>query len=125
VATPAQAQAVADTISHRLLAPGGLATSLNREVVGLRNYGFDKRVKTIATHWVGENIAGCATDESPGQRTYGSARVRPPDRQQRPALAGLSRFGVSLKLGPRSIWGFFLAERSRSGMAAAADMRYM
>jgi neutral trehalase len=28
VATPAQAQAVADTISHRLLAPGGLATSL-------------------------------------------------------------------------------------------------
>ena len=38
---------------------------------------------------------------------------------------GLSRFGVSLKLGPRSIWGFFLAERSPSGMAAAADMRYM
>ena len=37
-------------------------------VVGLRNYGFDKLVKTIATHWVGENIAGCATDESPGQR---------------------------------------------------------
>jgi alpha,alpha-trehalase len=75
LATPAQAQAVADTISHRLLAPGGLATSLIESgqqwdapngwaplqwmaVVGLRNYGFDNLAETIATRWVGENIAG-------------------------------------------------------------------
>jgi alpha,alpha-trehalase len=75
LATPAQAQAVADTISQRLLAPGGLATSLIESgqqwdapngwaplqwmaVVGLRNYGFDKLADTIATRWVGENIAG-------------------------------------------------------------------
>ena len=75
LATPAQAQAVADTISHRLLAPGGLATSLIESgqqwdapngwaplqwmaVVGLRNYGFDELAGTIATRWVGENIAG-------------------------------------------------------------------
>ena len=36
------------------------------------------------------------------------------------------RVSVSLSnLAPDPIWGFFLAERSRSGMAAAADMRYM
>ncbi len=75
LATPAQAQVVADTISHRLLAPGGLATSLIESgqqwdapngwaplqwmaVVGLRNYGFDELAETIATRWVGENIAG-------------------------------------------------------------------
>ena len=75
LATPVQAQAVADTISERLLAPGGLATSLIESgqqwdapngwaplqwmaVVGLRNYGFDKLAETIATRWVGENIAG-------------------------------------------------------------------
>jgi alpha,alpha-trehalase len=27
-------------------------------VVGLRNYGFDTLAETIATRWVGENIAG-------------------------------------------------------------------
>jgi alpha,alpha-trehalase len=75
LATPVQAQAVADTIGERLLAPGGLATSLIESgqqwdapngwaplqwmaVVGLRNYGFDKLAETIATRWVGENIAG-------------------------------------------------------------------
>jgi len=75
LATAAQAQAVASTISYRLLAPGGLATSLIESgqqwdapngwaplqwmaVVGLRNYGFDKLAETIATRWVGENIAG-------------------------------------------------------------------
>ena len=75
LATPAQVQAVADTISQRLLAPGGLATSLIESgqqwdapngwaplqwmaVVGLRNYGFDELAETIATRWVKENIAG-------------------------------------------------------------------
>ena len=58
LATLAQAHAVADTVSRKLLAPGGLATSLVESgqqwdapngwaplqweaVVGLRNYGFD------------------------------------------------------------------------------------
>lgn len=75
LATPEQAQAVADTVSRRLLAPGGLATSLIESgqqwdapngwaplqwmaVVGLRNYGFGTLAETIATRWVGENIAG-------------------------------------------------------------------
>ncbi len=75
LATPAQAQAVADTVSHRLLSPGGLATSLIESgqqwdapngwaplqwmaVIGLRNYGFDALAETIATRWVKENIAG-------------------------------------------------------------------
>jgi alpha,alpha-trehalase len=75
LATPAQAQAVADTVSRKLLASGGLATSLIESgqqwdapngwaplqwmaVVGLRNYGFDALAETIATRWVGENIAG-------------------------------------------------------------------
>ncbi|HEY1934430.1 MAG TPA: alpha,alpha-trehalase TreA [Acetobacteraceae bacterium] len=75
LATPAQAQAVAGTVSRKLLASGGLATSLIESgqqwdapngwaplqwmaVVGLRNYGFDALAETIATRWVGENIAG-------------------------------------------------------------------
>jgi alpha,alpha-trehalase len=75
LATPAQAQVVEDTVSRKLLAPGGLATSLVESgqqwdapngwaplqwmaVVGLRNYGFDTLAETIATRWVGENIAG-------------------------------------------------------------------
>lgn len=73
--TPARAKAVADTISQRLLAPGGLATSQTESgqqwdapngwaplqwmaVVGLRNYGFGVLAETIATRWVEENIAG-------------------------------------------------------------------
>ena len=81
LATPAQAQAVADTVSHRLLSPGGLATSLIESgqqwdapngwaplqwmaVIGLRNYGFDALAETIATRWVGENIAGYEKEES-------------------------------------------------------------
>jgi alpha,alpha-trehalase len=75
LATPAQAHAVADTVSRKLLAPGGLATSVVESgqqwdapngwaplqweaVVGLRNYGSDTLAETIATRWVGENIAG-------------------------------------------------------------------
>jgi alpha,alpha-trehalase len=75
LATPAQAHAVADAVNRKLLAPGGLATSLVESgqqwdtpngwaplqweaVVGLRNYGFDTLAETIATRWVGENVAG-------------------------------------------------------------------
>ncbi|WP_428484963.1 alpha,alpha-trehalase TreA [Rhodopila sp.] len=70
-----QAQRVASTIRTRLLDAGGLATTLIDSgqqwdapngwaplqwlaVIGLRNYGFTKLAKEIATRWVTENIAG-------------------------------------------------------------------
>jgi alpha,alpha-trehalase len=73
VATTPEADVVAQTVSAKLLAPGGLATSLVNSgqqwdapngwaplqwiaVMGLRNYGYDALAEEIATRWVGENI---------------------------------------------------------------------
>ncbi|MBV8524710.1 MAG: alpha,alpha-trehalase TreA [Acetobacteraceae bacterium] len=73
VATTSEADLVAQTVSAKLLAPGGLATSLVNSgqqwdapngwaplqwiaVMGLRNYGYDALAEEIATRWVGENI---------------------------------------------------------------------
>jgi alpha,alpha-trehalase len=75
LASAAQAEAVARMVGAKLLALGGLATTLTESgqqwdspngwaplqwiaVKGLRNYGFDALAKEIATRWVGENIAG-------------------------------------------------------------------
>jgi alpha,alpha-trehalase len=73
VASTPEADVVAQTVSAKLLAPGGLATSLVNSgqqwdapngwaplqwiaVMGLRNYGYDALAEEIATRWVGENI---------------------------------------------------------------------
>jgi alpha,alpha-trehalase len=74
VASSEQARAVANTVSSKLLAIGGLATTLIDSgqqwdapngwaplqwiaVIGLRNYNFDALAEDIASRWVGENIA--------------------------------------------------------------------
>jgi alpha,alpha-trehalase len=75
VATIDQARAVATTVQQKLLDVGGLATTLVTSgqqwdapngwaplqwvaVEGLRNYGFERLAKQIATRWVHKNIAG-------------------------------------------------------------------
>lgn len=75
VATGDQARAVATTVQQKLLDVGGLAATLVTSgqqwdapngwaplqwiaVKGLRNYGFDRLAKQIATRWVHKNIAG-------------------------------------------------------------------
>ena len=75
ISSDEQAQVVARTVSAKLLAVGGLSTTLIDSgqqwdspngwaplqwiaVIGLRNYGFDALAKEIATRWVEENIAG-------------------------------------------------------------------
>ena len=75
LATPTQAHAVAECgqpqasragrAGHKpgrerpaVDAPNGWAPLQWEAVVGLRNYGFDTLAETIATRWVGENIAG-------------------------------------------------------------------
>jgi alpha,alpha-trehalase len=79
VATQSEADIVAQTVSNKLLAPGGLATSLVDSgqqcdapngwaplqwiaVIGLRNYGYDQLAETTATRWVGENIGLYGTE---------------------------------------------------------------
>ena len=73
VASQPEADLVVQTVSSKLLAPGGLETSLVNSgqqwdapngwaplqwiaVNGLRNYGYDALAEEIATRWVGENI---------------------------------------------------------------------
>ena len=75
ISSDEQAQVVARTVSAKLLAVGGLSTTLIDSgqqwdspngwaplqwiaVIGLRNCGFDALAKEIATRWVEENIAG-------------------------------------------------------------------
>jgi alpha,alpha-trehalase len=75
VASSEEAQGVAAAVRSKLLAAGGVATTLVQSgqqwdspngwaplqwvaVIGLRNYGFDTLAKQIATRWVEENIAG-------------------------------------------------------------------
>ena len=78
VATPAQAARVADTIRTRLLKPGGMTTSLQRDdgqqwdgpngwapmqwmaVAGLRAYGQDALAAEIARRWIERQIAAYA-----------------------------------------------------------------
>jgi alpha,alpha-trehalase len=73
VASDAQAQTVANTVSSELLQAGGLATTLTNSgqqwdapngwaplqwiaVIGLRNYGYSALAEEIATRWVAGNI---------------------------------------------------------------------
>ncbi len=75
VTSTEQAQAVASTVSTKLLDIGGLATTLVTSgqqwdapngwaplqwiaVIGLRNYGAPTLAEEIATRWVAKNIAG-------------------------------------------------------------------
>jgi alpha,alpha-trehalase len=79
ISSDEQAQVVASTVRSKLLAVGGLSTTLMDSgqqwdspngwaplqwiaVIGLRNYGFDALAREIATRWVGENIAGYRRD---------------------------------------------------------------
>jgi alpha,alpha-trehalase len=74
VASTAEADLVARAVQNKLLAPGGVETTLVNSgqqwdapngwaplqwiaVIGLRNYGYDTLAQEIATRWVGENIA--------------------------------------------------------------------
>jgi alpha,alpha-trehalase len=75
VASSEEAQGVAAAVRGKLLAAGGVATTLVQSgeqwdspngwaplqwvaVIGLRNYGFDALAKQISTGWMEENIAG-------------------------------------------------------------------
>lgn len=72
LATQAQADAVADTLRHRFLQPGGLVTTLANSgqqwdwpngwaplqwmaIAGLRRYGHDQLAKEVALRWVALN----------------------------------------------------------------------
>lgn len=73
IATPKQAERIAQLIEARFLKTGGVATTLNNDsgeqwdapngwaplqyitIVGLNNYGYDKLAKTIALRWINQN----------------------------------------------------------------------
>jgi alpha,alpha-trehalase len=79
IATPQQADAIADTLRHSFLEPGGLATSLQATgqqwdrpngwaplqylaVEGLKRYGNKELAAVIARRWIAANVRGYAAN---------------------------------------------------------------